>query len=88
MSGHVIFMHALLESNLLAGVSYFVYGEKIDIYCGADATQREFLEAGLDYIRSISSIARALPLYKIFPTKPFKEYTRIVRRLQKAGCAI
>ena len=45
----------------------------------------EFMEAGLDYIRSIGIILNSLPLYRIFPTKNYRDYTRIVRRMQKAG---
>ena len=69
----------------LAGVSYFVYGEKIKIYSGADPIQKEFMEAGLNFIRSTAAISVALPLYKIYPSKAFRDFRRIVRRMQGAG---
>ena len=69
----------------ISGVSYFVYGEKINIYSGTDPLLREFLEAGTAYIRSIGIIGSALPLYKLYPTKAYRDYEKIVRRMQKAG---
>ena len=67
------------------GVSYFVYGEKINIYSGTDSIQQEFIDAGLNYIRSVNDIAFALPLYKLYPTKAYKDYEKGVRRMQRAG---
>ena len=69
------------------GVSYFVYGEKIDIYSGADSIQQEFIDAGVNYIRSAAEIVYALPLYKLYPTKAYKDYEKSVRRMQRAGMA-
>ena len=68
-----------------AGVSYFVYNENIDIYSGADPAKQEFMQAGLDYIQSIDLIGTVLPLYKLYPTKEYKNFKKILRRLQKAG---
>ena len=67
------------------GVSYFVCGEKIDIYSGTDPDMKEFAEAGLDYINMLGVIFAALPLYRIFPTKPYRDFTKCVKRLQRAG---
>lgn len=69
----------------IVGVSYFVYGEKINIYSGTDPLQKEFMEAGLDFIQSFLKTMRAFPLYKLFPTKTYRDYERIVRRLQRSG---
>ena len=62
-----------------------MYGEKIDIYSGTDPDMKEFAEAGLDYINMAGMIASALPLYRIFPTKAYRDYAKCVRRLQNAG---
>ena len=83
-----IYIHVSASFHCILGVSYFVYGEKINIFSTIDPMQREFMEAGLAYNRSLIPISRALPLYKLFPTKPFREYRRVVRRVQKAGVAI
>lgn len=61
-----------------------MYGEKVDIYSGNDPSQKEFLEAGLDYLRNMN-IALDLPLYRIYPTKAFRKYKEIVKRLHEAG---
>ena len=78
---------AYLHLSKCVGVSYFVYGEKINVYSGADPTQQEFIDAGLEYIRSLVSITTALPLYKLYPTKAYKDYEKTVRRMQRAGMA-
>ena len=70
---------------LVAGVSYFVYGEKINTYTKADPLQQEFIEAGLDYIQYLAAISNALPLYKIFPTKTYRTYVNIVHRIHAVG---
>jgi hypothetical protein len=64
------------------GVSFLVYGNKINIYSGMDPMQKEFMEAGRDYIQAI---VRALPIYMLYPNKQYRDYERIVRRMQRAG---
>ena len=81
MSYHFI----IIIMYTLKGVSYFVYGEKINVYSGTDSIQQEFIDAGLSYIRSVSDIVYALPLYKLYPTKAYKDYEKGVRRMQRAG---
>ena len=70
---------------LNAGVTYFVYGENIDVYSGTIPLLKEFMEAGLDYIESIGWILLALPVYRIYPTKAYRNYKRAVTRMQRAG---
>ena len=67
------------------GVSFFVYGEIIDTYTLKDPRQREFVEAGSDYIKSVTEIGSSLPLYRIFPTKPYRRFVSVTRRMKKAG---
>lgn len=74
-----------IDVQFIIGISYFVYGEKIDVYSERDPVQKEFIEAGIDYIESVSTITSAPPLYKLFPTKPYRDYVRIVKRIQAAG---
>ena len=66
-------------------VSFFVYGEKIDIYSGVDDIQREFMEAGMDYMQSFDTLKNAMPIYKLYPTKTYREYKKTVMKMQKAG---
>ncbi len=65
-----------------------MYNENIDIYSGKDPTQQEFMEAGLAYLDSIMVLATALPLYRLYKNKTYRDYEKILRRLQKAGAAI
>ena len=69
----------------IPGVSFFVYGEKINIYSSLDPIHKEFIEAGSDYIQAILPMAAALPIYKLYRNKTFRNYERIVRRMQSAG---
>ena len=66
-------------------MSFFVYGEIIDTYTLKDPRQREFVEAGSDFVQSIVEITNSLPLYRIFPTKPYRQFQRTTRRMKKAG---
>ena len=62
-----------------------MYGEKINIYSGADSIQQEFIDAGLNYIRSISNLVFSLPLYKLYPTKTYRDFEKVIRSMQRAG---
>ena len=57
----------------------------MDTYTLKDPRQREFVEAGSDYIQSVNEMATCLPLYRIFPTKPYRRFVSITRRMKKAG---
>ena len=67
------------------GISYFVYGEKINIYSDIEPVQKEFMEAGLEFIGYVSRMVNALPLYRIFPTKVYRDYVAIVKRMNRTG---
>ena len=67
------------------GVSYFVYNEDIDIYSGLDPAQQEFMDAGLDYLESIPTIVTTLPIYRLYRNKTYRNYEKILRRMQRAG---
>ena len=62
-----------------------MYGEKIKIYTDIEPVQKEFMEAGLEFIDSISTVAFSLPLYKFFPTKVYRDYVGILKRMKRSG---
>ena len=62
-----------------------MYGEKINTYSVTDPQQKEFIEAGSKFIQSVARIASAPPLYRLFPTKPYREFVKILNRMKKAG---
>ena len=66
-------------------MSFFVYGEIIDTYTLKDPRQREFVEAGSNFTQSLVQIGNSLPLYRIFPTKPYTHFQRTTRRMKKVG---
>lgn len=42
---------------------------------------KQFLEAGRNFVRTLLGLMYALPVYKLIPTKPYKEFDVAVRRL-------
>ena len=68
-----------------AGVSYFVYNENIDMYSGMDPAQQEFMDAGIDYLESFPTIVMALPIYRLYRNKTYRNFEKILRRMQRAG---
>ena len=65
-----------------------MYNENINIYSGRDSIQQEFLEAGLEFVQSVATLASSLPLYRLYKNKLYRDYEKILRRMQKAGVAI
>ena len=62
-----------------------MYNENIDIYSGQDPMQQEFMEAGLEYLESVTTITTSLPLYRLYKNKTYRDYEKILRRVQRAG---
>lgn len=42
---------------------------------------KQFLEAGRNFVRTLLGLMYALPVYKLIPTKPYKEFDVAVRHL-------
>ena len=67
------------------GVSYFVYGEMVDVY-GGDPKLKEFMDVGLKFIQSLIRIGTSLPIYRLhIYTKPYREYVDTLNKLQDCG---
>ena len=66
-------------------MSYFVYGEKIDIYSAINNIHKQFIDAALNYFAAINIIAQSLPLFRLISTKPFREYKKSIRKLIEVG---
>jgi len=75
-------MHPLLLS---VGVSYFVFNETLDVYSGTDEHVKKFQTAGIEFIESLAMIASALPLYKLYPTKSYRNYIQRLNAVQELG---
>ena len=41
--------------------------------------------SGLDYLISLNDIAFAMPFYRVYPTKVYRDYVRVVNRLKEVG---
>ena len=76
---------SFLSLSLSIGVSYFVYGEMVDTY-GGDPKLQEFMDAGLNFVRSVVSMILALPLYKLhIYTKTYRDFVDALNKLQDCG---
>ena len=73
---------------LSVGISYFVYGEKIEIYSKMDPLHKEFMKAGLNLTRSLQEIINMLPWYRIFPIKPYRDFKKAVQGVRVVGIAV
>jgi len=67
------------------GVSYFVFNETLDVYSGTDEHVKKFQTAGIEFIESLAMIASALPLYKLYPTKSYRNYIQRLNAVQELG---
>ena len=62
-----------------------MYGEKIELYTEPDQHQKEFMEAGLDYLASLNDFRLAMPFYRVYPTKVYRDFVKVVNRLKEVG---
>ena len=70
---------------LPAGAAYFVFSETLDVYSGKDERFKRFQDAAIQFIGSLADIAGSAPLYKLFPTKPYRLYLQKLNAVQDIG---
>ena len=64
------------------GSAYFILGVRINNFKGKT---HEFEKAAQDFIKGIGDVNAAPPLYKIYPTKPYKEFVKSFARMHAIG---
>ena len=69
----------------LKGTMKIIFTQELDTFSDDDPQVKEYVKAAIDFIRVMGEIGRALPLYKIFPTKAYKEYVHIYSNMRKLG---
>ena len=72
------------NSWILSGTAYFVFGENMNVYTTNDPTHKEFIEAGLEFIRQFTQLL-PLPIYKYYHTKGYKAFVQATRRMRELG---
>ena len=77
-----------MQNWALHGVSRVVFDEDIDVHSGKDPTSREFVEAAIAFNESILLINGSTPLYKIYPTKPYRRYVRALQKMHAVGTKV
>ena len=62
-----------------------MFSETLDVYSGKDERFKRFQDAAIKFIGSLADVASAAPLYKFFPTKPYREYLQKLNAVQDVG---
>ena len=62
-----------------------MFSETLDVYSGKDERFKRFQDAAIQFIGSLEMIIRSAPLYKLFPTKPYRQYLQKVNAVQDIG---
>ncbi len=68
----------------MSGIVKVIFDEDLDTF-SKDVQTEEFVETALAYVGSLGVIGRALPIYKVFPTKPYNDYVNSYSRLRQLG---
>ena len=74
-----------VHPSTLIGIGYMTFGEKLDTFDDSRMDLQEFEKITIDYAKNIEVIVFALPLYKYFPTKPYREFRRATDRMYGIG---
>lgn len=74
--GYVENIGSVLDMWAFQGVAYFVFREHLNVYDDTDPLVKEFKEAAQFLASTHTKIFISLPLYKIFPTKPYRNYLK------------
>ena len=69
----------------MKGTIKVIFSEELDTFSDDNPQVKEYVKAAKDFIRVIGEIGSALPIYKIFPTKAYKEYVHIYTNMRKLG---
>ena len=60
--------------SLIIGIGYMTFGEKLDTCTESRKDLLEFQNAAIKLIRSIFALVFGSPLYKVFPTKAYRDF--------------
>ena len=63
-----------LRQWALKGVVWFVFNEDLPVFEEGNQMADDFAKASINFNNSIGNMLQALPLYKLYPTVPFKNF--------------
>ncbi len=67
------------------GAAYIVFGEKLNTYDDSQQHLIEFEEAARKLTEATSGLMLSPPLYKIYPTKPYRVFVKAYKAVMKKG---
>ena len=74
-----------LQKWALKGVSWFIFNKDIGVFDPNDKEGDKFTKAAVNFVNKMSVVLQAPPLFKIFPTKPYKNYVDAVAEMHELG---
>ena len=69
----------------LKGVVWFVFNKDLPVFEEGNQMADEFAKAAVNFNTSIGNMLQALPLYKLYPTAPFKGFKKAVYDMHAIG---
>ena len=70
---------------LSTGISYMVFGERLDTFDESRKDLQEFQNAAVELISLIGVLVNQPPLYKYFPTKTYRRFVAAMNCTRKYG---
>ena len=70
---------------LTTGISYMVFGERLDTFDESRKDLKEFQNAAVELVSLIGVLASQPPLYKYFPTKNYRRFVAAMKCTRKYG---
>lgn len=67
------------------GVSYLVYGEKIDTFSTSDPEHHDFIEAATHFLQSFPAVMSGPILVKMFPSRRYRDYMKAAKKMHQLG---
>ena len=74
-----------LQKWALKNVSWFIFNKDINVFDSNNEEGEKFTKAAVNFTNSLANVIQSLPVYKVFPTKPYKNYVNAVRDMHKLG---
>ena len=64
----------MLSLALIIAIGYMTFGEKLDTFDESRKDLLEFQDGTIKMIGSIAELSVGAPLYKVFPTKAYRDF--------------
>ena len=80
---HLLDVWDAMQKWALQASAKIVFNENIDTFSESDPDVATFIKATLETVYASGSISKAPPIYKLFPTAPYKNYVQSYHNFRK-----